>query len=70
MSILGSVMFPNNNADPVLTVYLTFFDDILNVTEDRYDWGQTILSFLYFNLSHSCIKPSDCITGPLFLLQM
>jgi Plant mobile domain len=63
-------MFPNNSADSVPGVYLTFFDDMLNVPKDGYEWGQAILSCLYFNLSRTCLEPTDCIVGPLLLLQM
>jgi hypothetical protein len=58
-------MFLNNNADSVPMVYLIFFDDMINVPEDGYDWGQAVLSCLYFILSRSCLKSSDCIAGPL-----
>jgi hypothetical protein len=49
-------MFSNNSADSVPTVYLIFLDDMLNVPEDSYDWGQAVLSCLYFNLD-----PTYCI---------
>jgi hypothetical protein len=48
-------MLPNNSADSVPAVYLTFLDDTLNAPEDGYDWGQVILSFLYFNMSRADI---------------
>jgi Plant mobile domain len=70
LNLFGSVMFPNNNTDSVPTIYLTFFDDMLNILEDRYDWGQAILSCLYFNLSQSCLEPTDCIAGPLLSFQI
>jgi Plant mobile domain len=70
LDLFGSVMFPNNSADSVTAVYLSFIDDMLNVLEESYDWGQTILSCLYFNLSRSCLELADCIAGPLLLLQM
>jgi Plant mobile domain len=70
LNLYGSVMFPNNSANSVPTVYLTFLDDVLNVPEDDYDWRQAILSCLYFNLSRSCLEPAYYITGPLPLLQM
>jgi hypothetical protein len=60
-------MFLNNSVDLVPTVYLIFLDDMLNVSEDGYDWGQIILSCLYFNVSHSCIEPLDCIVVLLLL---
>jgi hypothetical protein len=44
-------MFLNNSADSVPTMYLIFLDDMLNISEDDYDWGQIVLSCLYFNLS-------------------
>jgi hypothetical protein len=37
LNLFGSVMFPNNSADSMPTVYLTFLDDMLNVPEDDYD---------------------------------
>jgi Plant mobile domain len=70
LELFGSVMFPNNSADLVPAVYLTYLDDMLNVPEDGYDWGQTVLSCLYFNLSRSYLEPADCIAGPLLLLQI
>jgi Plant mobile domain len=70
LDLFESVMFLNNSADSVPTVYLIFFDDMLNIPEDGYDWGQVILSCLYFNLSQSCLEPADCIDGPLLLLQI
>jgi hypothetical protein len=41
-------MFSNNSADSVPAVYLTFLDDMLNVSEDSYNWGvdSTILLVL------------------------
>jgi hypothetical protein len=33
-------MFLNNSVDSVPTVYLIFVDDMLNVSEDGYDWGK------------------------------
>jgi hypothetical protein len=33
-------MFPNDNADSVPAVYSAFLDDMLNVLEDDYDWGE------------------------------
>jgi hypothetical protein len=56
LDFFGSVMFSNNSADSVPAVYLIFLDDMLNVPEDSYDWGQAVLSCLYFNLD-----PTDCI---------
>jgi hypothetical protein len=70
MDLFGSVMFLNNSPGSVSVVYLTFRDDMLNVLEDGYDWGQTILSCLYFNLFRSCHEPSNCIAVHLLLLQM
>jgi Plant mobile domain len=70
LDLFESVLFPDNNADSVPTVYLSFLDDMLNVPKEGYDWGQTVLSCLYFNLSQSCLEPADCITGLLLLLQM
>jgi Plant mobile domain len=70
LDLFGSVMFPNNSAYSVLVVYLSFLNDILNVPEDCYDWGQLVLSCLYFNFSHSCLEPADYIAGPLLLLQI
>jgi hypothetical protein len=52
----------------VSVVYLLFLDDMLNVPEEGYDWGQAILSCFYFNLSRSCLELADCIAGPLLLL--
>jgi Plant mobile domain len=68
--LFGSVMFPNNSADSVPAAYLTFLDDLLNVPEEGYNWGQAVLSCLYFNLCRSCLEPTDCIAGPVLLLQM
>jgi hypothetical protein len=62
--------FPNNSADSVPAAYLTFLDDLLNVPEEGYNWGQVVLSCLYFNLCRSCLEPTDCIAGPVLLLQM
>jgi Plant mobile domain len=70
LDLFGSVMFPNNSADSVPTAYLTFLDDLLNVPEEGYNWGQTVLSYLYFNLCRSCLEPANCIAGPVLLLQM
>jgi hypothetical protein len=70
LDLFGSVMFPNNSADSVPAMYLTFLDNMLDVPEDGYEWGQAILSCLYFNLSRSCLESADCIAGPLFLFQM
>jgi hypothetical protein len=64
------MMFPNNNADSVPMMYLIFLDNMINIPEDGYVWRQAILSCLYFNLSHLCLEPSDCIAGSLLLLQM
>jgi hypothetical protein len=69
LDLFGSEMFPDN-ADSVSVVYLSFLDNILNVPEDGYDWGQAVLSYLYFNLSRSYLEPTYCIVGPLLLLQM
>jgi hypothetical protein len=46
-------MFPNNSADSMPAAYLTFLDDLLNVLEEGYNWGQAVLSCLYFNLCRS-----------------
>jgi Plant mobile domain len=70
LDLFGSMMFPNNSADSVSMVYLSFLNDMLNVPEDNYGWKQIIFSCLYLNLSHSCLEPADCLVGPLFLLQM
>jgi Plant mobile domain len=70
LDLFGSVMFLNNSAYLVPAAYLTFLDDLLNVPEEGYNWGQTILSCLYFNLCWSCLEPADCIAGPVLLLQM
>jgi hypothetical protein len=70
LDLFGSVMFPNKSVDLVSAMYLTFLDDMLNVSEDDYDRGRAILSCLYFNLSQSCLEPADCIAGPLLLLHM
>jgi Plant mobile domain len=70
LDLFGSMILPNNNADSMPAVYLTFLEDMLNVPDDRYDWRQTILSYLYFNLSRSCLEPADCIAEPVLLLQM
>jgi hypothetical protein len=51
LDLFGSVIFPNNSADSVPALYLTFLEDMLNVSEDGYDWGQAVFSCLYFNLS-------------------
>jgi hypothetical protein len=59
-----SVMFPNNSADSVPAAYLAFLDDLLNVPEEGYNWGQVVLSCLYFNLCRSCLEPADCIEDP------
>jgi hypothetical protein len=45
LNLFGSVMFPNNSADSVLAVYFTFLDDMLNVPEDDYDWGQATICY-------------------------
>jgi hypothetical protein len=70
LDLFGSVMFSVNSADSVPAVYLNIIDDILNVSENDYDWGQTILFCLYFNHYRSCLEPVDCIVDPLLLLQM
>jgi Plant mobile domain len=70
LDLFGSVMFPNNSADSVPAAYLTFLDDLLNVPEEGYNWGQAVLSLLYFNLCWSCLEPPGCIAGPVLLLQM
>jgi hypothetical protein len=37
LDLFGSMMFPNNSADSVPVVYLSFLDDMLNVPEEGYD---------------------------------
>jgi hypothetical protein len=59
LDLFGSVMFPNNSADSVPAAYLTFLDDLLNVPEEGYNWGQAVLSCLYFNLCRSCLELTD-----------
>jgi hypothetical protein len=44
-------MFLNNSADSVPTVYLSFLDDMLNVPEKGYNWGQAVLLFVLQPLS-------------------
>jgi hypothetical protein len=69
LDLFGSMMFSNNSEDSVSMVYLIFLDDMINEPEGRYNWGQTILSYLYYNLCRSEIEPSDCIARSLFFFR-
>jgi hypothetical protein len=37
MDLFGSVIFPNNSADSVPTMYLILLDGMLNIPKDGYD---------------------------------
>jgi hypothetical protein len=65
LDLFRFVMFPKNSADSVPAAYLTFLDDLLNVPEEGYNWGQTVLSCLYFNLCRSSAPASDVVVDTI-----
>jgi Plant mobile domain len=68
MEIFETILFLNSSSIRVLAMYLQFLTDLEH--PPIYNWGATMLAYLYHNLSLTARSSVKNIIGPLILLHM
>ena len=68
LGMLGDILFMDKSGEPLLIMYLQFFNPISN--GKNFSWGSAILSWLYRHLYNASKKTTKKISSALLLVQL